>query len=117
MATIAKKLLSGSTDGEPIKVAATATAGTLLHTAVAGTTDTDLVDLYACNTQSADVTLTLEWGGTTSPDHLLEIVLPGEAGAIKITSQFPLQNGKIIRAFASSANVVNIWGSVNRIDA
>ena len=117
MATIAKKLLSGSTDGEPIKVAATATAGTLLHTAVAGTTDLDLIDLFACNTQSADVTLTLEWGGVTSPDHLLEIVLPGEAGAIKITDKFPLQNGKVVRAFCSTADVVTIWGSVNRIDA
>jgi hypothetical protein len=31
MATFTKQILSGSTDGKAIKVAATATAGTLLH--------------------------------------------------------------------------------------
>jgi hypothetical protein len=32
MATFTKQVLSGSTDGKAVKVAATATAGTLLHT-------------------------------------------------------------------------------------
>jgi hypothetical protein len=32
MATFSKTILSGSTDGKQIKVAATATAGTLIHT-------------------------------------------------------------------------------------
>ena len=32
MATFSKTILSGSTDGRGIKVAATATAGTLIHT-------------------------------------------------------------------------------------
>ena len=41
MATYSKQLLSGGTNGKNIKVAATATAGTTIHTAVAGTTDID----------------------------------------------------------------------------
>ena len=39
MATFTKKKLSGSTDGKPIAVAATATPGTLIHTAVTGTVE------------------------------------------------------------------------------
>jgi hypothetical protein len=38
MATAVKRILSGSTNGKPIKVVATSTAGTTIHTAVAGTT-------------------------------------------------------------------------------
>ncbi len=38
MATYSKVLLSGSTNGKQIKVAATATPGTTIHTAVTGTT-------------------------------------------------------------------------------
>ena len=36
MATYSKELLSGSTNGKGILVVETATAGTLLHTAVSG---------------------------------------------------------------------------------
>ena len=42
MATYSKQLLSGGTNGKNIKVAATATAGTTIHTAIAGTTDITL---------------------------------------------------------------------------
>ena len=52
MATYSKQLLSGGTNGKNIKVAATATAGTTIHTANAGTTDIDEIWLYACNTDS-----------------------------------------------------------------
>ncbi len=117
MATVSLKTLSGSTDGEPVLVAATATAGTLIHTAVSGTTDIDSVTLYACNQHTADVTLTLEWGGTTDPDHLLTVVLPSDGGAVKIAEGFLLQNSKVIRAFCSTADVVTIWGDVARYDA
>ena len=41
MATYSKQKLSDSTNGRNIKVAATATAGTAIHTAVAGASDLD----------------------------------------------------------------------------
>ena len=41
MATFTKTLLSGSTNGKAILVAATATPGTTIHTAVAGTSSLD----------------------------------------------------------------------------
>ena len=47
MATFTKKILSGSTDGKSIKVAATATAGTTIHTGSATVTTLDEVWIYA----------------------------------------------------------------------
>lgn len=117
MATYSVVLLSGSTDGDPIKVAATATAGTTIHTAVSGTTSWDEVWLWVTNTDSAARTLTVEWGGTTDPDHLIlkAVSIPANSGPILIVPGIRLNNGGVIRAFASSANVLLISGNVNRI--
>lgn len=116
MATFSKQLLSGSTNGRGIKVAATATAGTLIHTAVTGTSAEDEIWLYAHNTSAASVKLTLEWGGTTSPDDHIEVSIPAEgAGLILVAPGILLQNGLVVRAFAATANVLNIFGYVNRI--
>ena len=76
MATYSKQLLSGTAaSGRNVKVAATATAGTLIHTAVAGASDMDEIWLYACNTGAADVKLTIEYGGVASPDDLTEVTI------------------------------------------
>ena len=72
MATYGKQLLSGGTTGKNIKVVATASAGTTIHTAVSGTSDLDEIWLYAMNTDAEDRKLTIEYGGTTSPDDLIE---------------------------------------------
>ena len=113
MATYTKQLLSGSTDGKIIKVVATATPGTTIHTAHA--TATDEVWLWACNTSAATVKLTLEWGGVASPDDLIEVGIPGGSGLVLVVPGFLLTNSLIIKAFASTANVINISGHVNRI--
>lgn len=116
MANFSKELLSGSTNGRGIKVAATATAGTLIHTAIAGTAGEDEIWLYAHNTSASAVKLTLEWGGVTSPDDHIEITIPAEgSGLVLVAPGILLQNGLVVRAFAATANVINIFGYVNRI--
>ena len=116
MATFSKQLLSGSTNGKAIKVAATATAGTTIHTAVSGTSSIDEVWLYAHNTSSAAVKLTLEWGEATAPDGNIEVNIGAEGtGMILVAPGIPLQNGLVVKAFAGTANVINIFGYVNRI--
>lgn len=116
MATYSKQLLSGSTNGKGIKVAATATAGTTIHTAVSGTSSIDEIWLYANNTSASAVKLTLEWGEATAPDGNIEINIGAEGtGMILIAPGIPLQNGLVVKAFAGSANVINIFGYVNRI--
>jgi len=116
-ATYTKNLLSGSTNGKAILVAATATAGTLIHTAVAGTSDLDEVWIYAQNTSTASVTLDIEWGGVTAPNDLIELTVLPEAGLVTVIPGLLLQNGLVIRAFAGTANVITIHGFVNRITA
>src|SRR3989338_6187762 len=67
MATFSRVLLSGGTSGAPIPVAAPATPGTLLHTAVAGATSFDEDYLWASNVTTSTATLTIECGGATDP--------------------------------------------------
>jgi len=116
MATYSKELLSGSTQGKGILVAATATAGTLIHTAVSGTTDLDEIWLYGVNTHSADIKLTLEWGEATEPNGNIEITVPTEAGLMLLVPGLLLQNGLTVKAFAGTANEIVIHGYANKID-
>ena len=114
---IYKRKLSGSTDGKPIKVVATATAGTTIHTAVAGTTagTFDEIWLYAYNGHSSTVTLTIEFGGVTVPDQNIVVTLASKSGLVPIIPGLILQNGMVIKAFASIANIVTLSGFVNTI--
>lgn len=116
MATFTKTLLSGSTNGKAIKVVATATAGTTIHTAVSGTSSLDEVWLYAHNSSSATVKLTLEWGEATAPDGNIEINVGAEGtGLVLVAPGILLQNSLVIKAFAATASVVTLTGYVNRI--
>lgn len=112
---IYKRKLSGSTDGMPIKVVATSTAGTLIHTAVSGTTagTFDEIWLYAYNGHTSAVTLTIEYGGDTVPDQNIKVSLASQSGLSLIVPGLILQNAKEVRAFASSANVITLSGWVN----
>lgn len=115
MSSIAKLPLSGSTQGKGIKVVATSTAGTTIHTAVAGTTNMDEIWLYAFNSHTADVVLTIEWGEATAPDGNIIATIPYKQGLYLIAPGLLLQNGLVVKAFAASANVITIHGFVNRI--
>ena len=117
MANFSKISLSGSTNGRQIKVGATATPGTLIHTAVSGTTDYDEVWLYVTNNDATDVDLTIEFGGVSSPDDLIQMSIPSKSGLYQIIPGWVLQNGLIVRAFAGTTNVLTIGGFVNRITA
>lgn len=113
--TYSKVLLSGSTQGKGIKVVATATLGTTIHTAVAGTSSMDEVWLWAYNGHTAQVVLTVEWGEATVPDGNIIQTIPSKSGRFIVTDGRLLQNGLVITAFAATANVIVIDGYVNRI--
>jgi hypothetical protein len=104
--------LSGSTHGRGIKVAATATPGTLLHTGQASTTLSDVVTLYACNTDTVTRRLTLEWGGVTAVDDHLVFDIPPRS-TVPIVLDLVIRNSLVVRAFSDAANVVSIFGFVN----
>lgn len=120
MANFNKQILSGSTDGRAILVAATASPGTTIHTASTTTTTFDEVWLYAQNTDTTDRKLTIEWGGTTSPNDLIEFTVKAENGLYLMVPGLILRGNAtalIVRAFAATANVITISGYVNRITA
>jgi hypothetical protein len=117
MATYSKVLLSGSTNGKQIKVAATATAGTTIHTATSGATNLDEIWLYAVNSSSSAVKLTIEWGEATAPDGNIEVTVPAEDGYMLVAPGLLLQDSLVVKAFAGTTNVILINGYVNRITA
>ena len=112
-----KRKLSGSTDGLAIKVVQTATAGDTIHTAVAGTTagTYDEVWLWAYNGHTADVVLTIEFGGASVPDQNIIVTIPTKAGLVPVVPGLIIQNEKVVKAFAAVANVITIIGFVNSI--
>lgn len=116
MATYSKIPLSGSTNGTGILLAATATPGTLIHTAGAGTSNFDEIWIYAMNTSTSAVTLDIEYGGTATKD-LIELTIQPEAGLVLIAPGLFLNNGLVVSAFAGVTNVISLQGYVNRVTA
>jgi hypothetical protein len=112
MATYTKLNLSASSNGRPIAVAATSSSGTLLHTAHA--TAKDEVWLYATNISSGAVDLTIEFGGTSASDRIIQSI-PAKSGLAIDVPGVPLTGGVAVRAYAGTASVINIVGWVNRI--
>lgn len=120
MATMSRQTLSGSTNGRGIKVTTVAPidgSDTTIHTAVSGTTDTDLISLLAYNDDTSTRRLELGWGGTTDPDDLIIMDIPPRAGLIPVVWEMPLRNGLVVVASAETANVLVIYGWLTRIDA
>lgn len=118
MATFSKSILSGSTDGKAILVAATATPGTLVHTGPTATSSLDEIWLYALNTSASAVKLTVEWGGVASPADHIEYTVPAEAGLYLMAPGLLIKGNAtalIVRAFAATASVLTIHGYVNKI--
>ena len=121
MATLSKLCLqpAGTTgDGLGILVAATATAGTAIHTASTTATTIDEIWLYAYNDHSSIVNLTLEFGGVTSPKDVIKSSVASQAGLVLLCAGLLIQGNaspKIVRAFAGTANKISIFGYVNRI--
>lgn len=117
MATALKRKLSGSTNGKPIKVVATATPGTTIHAAIAGTTagTFDEIWLWAYNGHTVAVILTIEFGGADVPDQNIVVPIPSKSGLVPVVPGLILQNEMVVKAFAAVADVVTLIGFVNTI--
>jgi len=101
-------------------VVATTTLGTTIHTGANVATTIDEVWLYANNTHSAAVTLTIEFGGVAAKDKIQQSIALSPSGLTLICAGLVLQGNttpKVITAFAGTASVVGIFGFVNRITA
>jgi acyl-coenzyme A thioesterase PaaI-like protein len=116
MASYSKQILSGSVDGKPIAIAAVSTPGTLLHTGPTITTTLDEIWLYAMNTHTAAIKLTVEWGDATTANNI-EYTVPAENGLYLIAPGLLLKGNATaltVKAFAPTAGV-SIHGYINQI--
>jgi len=118
VATYSKLILSASTDGRAIKVAATSSSGTTIHTGSATATTIDEVWLYAYNSSASAVVLTIQWGGTTSVDDDIKLSIPVTSGLTLVVPGLLIKGNAtplVVRAYAATTNVVTVSGYVNRI--
>jgi len=119
MATYVKTLLSSSSTGAPTTVVATASTGTTIHTTGTSATIIDEVWLYANNTSTSPVLLTVQFGGTGAVQHAKPITLAPQSGDVLIVAGLPLTGtgaaASTVYAFAGTASVITISGYVNRI--
>jgi len=119
MATYSKAILSGSTNGRGVLVNTTSSNTCVVHTGSTNTSVIHEVWLYAQNTDSSDQKLTVEFGGVTSPNDLIEQTIGAESGLVLLVPGLLLTGNATtaptITAFAASANVVTLHGFVNVI--
>lgn len=104
---------SGSPFGELISVIGVDQASaTTLHVAQStfGDDNFDEIWLYAVNTHTLDVELSVLWDG-----KLIPINIPARQGFSLIIPGMRINNAKEIKAFAGTTNVINVKCDVNRI--
>lgn len=118
MATFAKTVLNGSTDGKGILVAATSSPGTTIHTGSSNTSHHHELWIYAVNYDTTDRKLTLQWGGTTAGTDDIEYTVKAENGLYLIVPGLILKGNatpNVVRAWAATATAIVIHGYVNTI--
>jgi len=110
---------SASVQGLPIKISATATPGTLIHT---GSTSATLIDRYTLglfNSDSVDRVATIEFGGVAAPDQNIVITIPARSGITNVLGGHVLLGSGAValttRVFASAANVITCIGWIMRV--
>ena len=122
MATFEKLALqpAGTTgDGLGITVVAIATAGTAIHTGSTTGATIDELWLYANNTHSSAVVLTIEFGGVSVTKDIIQTSIAATpSGLVLVCAGLIIQGNataKVVRAFAGTASKIELFGFVNRI--
>lgn len=118
MAAFAKTILSGSTDGKGILVAATSSPGTTIHTGPTNTAHLHELWIYAQNYDTTDRKLTLQWGGTTAGTDDIEYTVKAESGLYLIVPGLILKGNAtplVVRAWGATGTALVIHGYANTI--
>jgi len=121
MATYSKEVLSGSTLGKGIDIDETLVGSAVtVHTvdAVVGTVEE--IWIYVHNYSGAAVDLTLWWGGVLAGEHDIVQSIPAQSGLTLVTPGLILTYtgapALIVKATASSATAILLFGYVNRVN-
>ena len=90
---------------------------TIIHAAVVGTTPGtyDEIWLWAYNGHTANIILTIEFGGGLVPNNACVVTIPFKSGWIPVVPGYILQNGLFVRAFAATGGKITLAGFVNSI--
>lgn len=107
--------LSSSTDGKSIKIAATATVGTAIHTWTTEVADFHEVWLYANNTSTTAVLLSIEWWDATDP---MKVTVPAQSWDMLVVSWKKLKwnaTPLTVKAFAATTNVILVGWFIHEI--
>lgn len=112
MANVSKLLLSGSTSGKGILIANTATT---IHTAIATADGLDEIWLWAHNSHTTGLALTIEHGGATDPGEVYVYTVPADDGLHLISPGLILTGGLLCRGIGATTNLITVFGYVNRI--
>jgi hypothetical protein len=116
--TVTRAALSASTNGGGIKIGATSTPGTLIHTAVSGTSSWDAIFISLYNSAAVTtlpVLVTIEFGGATAPDQNISLYVYPKTGLVWAVQGLMLQNALTVKVFADTTNVIVASGYVNQI--
>lgn len=99
MATYTLEYFTGSTNGVPVAVTSTNSAGaTAFHTT---STNKEELFVYAYNNHTVDVEIGVDFGSTTSP---VRVSIPAKAGPVVVIPGWPLRNGRTVAAFCSTVS-------------
>jgi len=105
---------SASTGGTMIAVAATSSPGTTIHTVPTSGLQYQRVKVWACNIDTSNRTLTIQWGGTATKDKII-ISMGPQRGLVLVVPDMKLVAGDAVLAFASVANIINVYVGVGEI--
>ena len=113
-----KIVLSGSTDGEGIKVTGTAPSlGAVVHTAVTGAADSiDEIWLYAHSNVTTLNNIGFAIGPTTATGTRYKhtVTADDRSGLHLVMAGLVLRNAKVVKAFAATGTDFVVFGYVNR---
>jgi hypothetical protein len=123
MATYSKLSLQPVTGtsnlGVPILVVATASTGTTIHTTTTSATTFDEIWLYAYNSSTGSVLLTIQYGGTATPLNDIKLLIPATNGLTLVIPGLILSGtgaaSTVMYAYAGTASVVTVSGYINRV--
>lgn len=109
----AKQIPTGSTNGIPVKLTGTSSGGAVTwHTCTNTASTFDQVWLSCYNTDTVDRALSLSLGDTTDP---ITINIPSKASSVLCVGGGLFNGGVVISAWGAAANVLFLYGDINRI--
>ena len=124
MATYSKVFFTGCAadeGGTGIALAVDSGTFTTIHTTTTTAATLDEIWLYAVNSHSADLKVTLQFGGDQEPEDFIEYTVAAEAGLVLLVPGLILQGktstGLIVKGACATGDEVAVYGYVNRITA